>query len=222
MVGMVRGVQAGEGHARDEAAPQVRAQEVSDGGIDEQQRKHEEEERLVRGRDLRALGLLGHLCQDVILQEEGPKLHRQHARKAHESNADDRGINRLEGVELTAQAEENIEEHQGQDVIHEGGCDDGLAEVLLEHPRFPQQAQSDAHTGGCKGSPRRDAVGHEGPAKGHGQQGAENQRQDGAQDSDAARRRAHNLGFLKVEVHAALEDHEPDTCMANQREEVWE
>ena len=97
-----------------------------------------------------------------------------------------------------------------------------LPEVLLQHPRLPQQPQRNAHAGGRQRRARRDAIGHQGPAEHHREQRAHHQGQDGAQEGHTDRRGPHDLRLLEVEVHAALEDHEAHARVANQGKEVGE
>eukprot|EP00428_Durinskia_dybowskii_P045462 CAMPEP_0170337938 /NCGR_PEP_ID=MMETSP0116_2-20130129/70015_1 /TAXON_ID=400756 /ORGANISM="Durinskia baltica, Strain CSIRO CS-38" /LENGTH=484 /DNA_ID=CAMNT_0010591333 /DNA_START=29 /DNA_END=1484 /DNA_ORIENTATION=- len=82
MVRMVVPAQARERHAGDEAAPQVRAQEVRGRGIHEQEAYHDQEEQhLVPARDLRVR--LGHARQDPFVDRPRPELDRGDLRRAH-------------------------------------------------------------------------------------------------------------------------------------------
>mmetsp|Transcript_71867 Transcript_71867/g.171746 ORF Transcript_71867/g.171746 Transcript_71867/m.171746 type:complete len:283 (+) Transcript_71867:726-1574(+) len=223
MVGMMRRIQASERHPSDEASPQVRSEEVGDRGIHKEQSEHEEKEGLVLRRDLRlCVLLLWYPCQNVLGQELWPEIYCQPHGKKHEGHSNDRSVHGLEHVELTPQAEQHVEEHQREDVVHEGCGNDGLAKVLLEDAGLAEETERDAHTCRSQRRPCRDTIWHEGSSKENGQSATNDQWKDRAEDSDAAGRQADDLGFLEIEMHSAFEDHQANTCVADQREEVGE
>mmetsp|Transcript_61191 Transcript_61191/g.189564 ORF Transcript_61191/g.189564 Transcript_61191/m.189564 type:complete len:513 (+) Transcript_61191:77-1615(+) len=226
VVRVVRGLQASEGHTSDEAAPQVRAQQVGDHGVGNQHHDLRQEERLVllQPHPPQACGALvaalGNLWHDHTVDDLGPELHSRNHGTEHEGDANDGCKHCLEQVEVATQAEQHVEQNQGKDVVHEGGRDDGLAKVLLQHAGLAQEPQGDAHARRRERRARRDAVGHHGETKGDKEDGANDERQDRSENSHATGRNANRLGLLKVEVHAALEDHQSNARVADEREHV--
>mmetsp|Transcript_15152 Transcript_15152/g.31717 ORF Transcript_15152/g.31717 Transcript_15152/m.31717 type:complete len:255 (-) Transcript_15152:682-1446(-) len=226
MVGVVRGAQAGKGHACDKAAPQVRPQEMRDGAVEAEKRDlHHEEQLILRQLESpeAACGppLLWGLRQDHPVDQGGHDLHRSRHGSEHEGDADDRRKHHGEEVEFAApQAEEDVEEHQGKDIVHKCGCDDSLPEVFLQDASLSQEPQRDANACGGQGSACRNSVGEEGAAEEHKHDSAGDKRQDGPEHRNGAGRRTHDPRLFEVEVHAALEDHHGHTCVANQCEDV--
>mmetsp|Transcript_4126 Transcript_4126/g.10627 ORF Transcript_4126/g.10627 Transcript_4126/m.10627 type:complete len:313 (-) Transcript_4126:323-1261(-) len=217
---MVRWLQAGEGHAGDEAAPEVRAEVVRRRGVADQQDHHDEEEPLVGGGDLGVLVLVRDGRQELLGDEPGPELDGEDHGDAHEGDTNDRVDHDRHELEVAAQAEEHVEQHEGQDVVDEGRCDDSLAEVLLQHAGLAKEAQGDADAGRCKGSADGDGIGEERLSVEHGEGCASDQRQNGTEHSHDAGLGADNQGLAEVEVHAALEDHHSHARVPDEREEV--
>mmetsp|Transcript_40671 Transcript_40671/g.120611 ORF Transcript_40671/g.120611 Transcript_40671/m.120611 type:complete len:541 (+) Transcript_40671:457-2079(+) len=225
VMGVVGRLQAGERHAGDEASPEVGAEEVRDGAVGNQHEDHQEKEDLIPASHLLRAGTLPGVRrdpgQDLLVDHPRPELDRGNHAAGHEDDADDRLADDIERVELVAaEAEQHIEENQGEDVVHEGGRDDCLSEVVLEHLGLAQELERDADAGGRQGGADRDGVRHQRVAVGHHHAGAREERQEGADDGDNARPGADDLRLVEVEVHAALEDHHGHAGVADQGEEV--
>mmetsp|Transcript_29423 Transcript_29423/g.68401 ORF Transcript_29423/g.68401 Transcript_29423/m.68401 type:complete len:294 (-) Transcript_29423:206-1087(-) len=140
MVRMVRRLQARKGHASDEATPEVRAQQVRDQGVDHQEDDLQEEQQLVLLQadspptcQASIRPAQRSLWNDDSVDHLRPELHGQYHAEEHERNANDGCQDHLEQVELPTEAEKDIEQDQGQNVVHEGGRDDGLPKLLLQH-----------------------------------------------------------------------------------------
>mmetsp|Transcript_48571 Transcript_48571/g.145045 ORF Transcript_48571/g.145045 Transcript_48571/m.145045 type:complete len:243 (+) Transcript_48571:802-1530(+) len=226
MVRVANGMQAGEGHACHEAAPQVGAQQVRDQRIQHQEDDHHQEEDLVLGQadpvqaGGQVVSLVRNHGQQTLINDRRPKLHGCDHSACHEGDANDRVDDRGDDVEVSAQAEEDVEEDQRQDVVHKGGSDDGLPEALLQHACLAQEPEGYADARGRERSAGSNAVWHEGLAESQHQQGAGGEGQDGPDDGDDARRDAHLTRLLEIKVHSALEYHKRHTSMADQREHV--
>mmetsp|Transcript_56313 Transcript_56313/g.158733 ORF Transcript_56313/g.158733 Transcript_56313/m.158733 type:complete len:647 (-) Transcript_56313:156-2096(-) len=214
-------LEAGEGHAGDEAAPEVGAAEVGDQAVPDEQEQHAQEEELVGAAELGLPLLLRHVGEDVLLQELGPELHREEDREAHEGDPDDGGEERVREVEVAVpDAEDDVEEDQRQDVVHERRRHDRLPELLAQHARLAQEAQRDADARGRQRRARDEGVGHDGVPERHHQEGPRDQRPERAEHRDDAGPRPHDLRHLEVEVHAALEDHHGHADVPHQREDL--
>mmetsp|Transcript_56312 Transcript_56312/g.158726 ORF Transcript_56312/g.158726 Transcript_56312/m.158726 type:complete len:647 (-) Transcript_56312:134-2074(-) len=214
-------LEAGEGHAGDEAAPEVGAAEVGDQAVGDEHEQHAEEEELVLPAQLKVPLLLRHVADDEVLQEPGPEHHREADREDHEGDPEDgRQEGALEAEVAVPDAEDDVEEHQGQDVVHEGRGHDGLPELLAQDPRLAQEPQRDADARGRQGRARHQRVRHEGVPVDHRQGPAHDQGANRADDGDDAGPRPHDLRHLEVEVHAALEDHHGHADVPHQREDL--
>mmetsp|Transcript_14924 Transcript_14924/g.37123 ORF Transcript_14924/g.37123 Transcript_14924/m.37123 type:complete len:388 (+) Transcript_14924:122-1285(+) len=220
MVRVVVLIQTGKRHARDETTPEVGAQEVGGCRVDHQHDHHHQEKHLILRADLGARGLRRHTGQDELVDELGPELHSAIHGDQHEGDSDDGRNDHGEEVKLPPEAEQYVEQDEGEDVVHEGGCDDGLPEILLEHLGLTEQAERDADTRRRKGCADGDAVGHQRAAVDHRQDGAGDQRRDRAEDCHDTGLRTDLPRLLKVEMHAALENHQGDPCVADEGEEV--
>mmetsp|Transcript_3008 Transcript_3008/g.7695 ORF Transcript_3008/g.7695 Transcript_3008/m.7695 type:complete len:345 (+) Transcript_3008:232-1266(+) len=220
MVRVVVLIQTGKRHARDETTPEVGAQEVGGCRVDHQHDHHHQEKHLILRADLGARGLRRHAGQDELVDKFGPELHSTIHGDEHEGDSDDGRNDHGEEVKLPPEAEQNVEQDEGKDVVHEGGCDDGLPEILLEHLGLTEQAEGDADARRRKGCADGDAVGHQRAAVDHRQDGAGDQRRDRTEDCHDTGLRTDLPRLLKVEMHAALENHQGDPCVADEGEEV--
>mmetsp|Transcript_17282 Transcript_17282/g.37451 ORF Transcript_17282/g.37451 Transcript_17282/m.37451 type:complete len:460 (-) Transcript_17282:391-1770(-) len=214
-------VQAGERHAGNEATPQVGSQEVGQGGVGNHDEHHQDEQRLVLDRDLGVSSSRRQSRNDPLVDGLRPELNRQAHCDDHESNADDGVDDSGHDIEVAPQAKQHVEQDQRQDVINEGGCDDSLAEVHLKNTSLTQQTKRNADACRSQGGADRNAVRRHGVSVKEHDQGAAHQRKDCADDSDEAGLRADHFGFVEVEVHSTLEDHEGDTCVADESEDIW-
>mmetsp|Transcript_29418 Transcript_29418/g.68372 ORF Transcript_29418/g.68372 Transcript_29418/m.68372 type:complete len:280 (-) Transcript_29418:580-1419(-) len=224
---MVRGVQAREAHASDEAAPEVRAKEVRDQREGHHEHYLQEEQQLILLQadappacETGRLPALRGLRDDDPVDDCRPELHGQTHGEKHERDADDWRKDDFEEIKLPSQAEEHVEQYQGQDVVHKCGRDDGLPKLLLEHARLAKQPQRDANARGRQSGARRDALRHQWAPKRHHQSGPNNQGQNRPYHCDDASRDADDLRLFKIEVHAALKDHQRNSRMTDEREDV--
>mmetsp|Transcript_148894 Transcript_148894/g.361511 ORF Transcript_148894/g.361511 Transcript_148894/m.361511 type:complete len:402 (-) Transcript_148894:218-1423(-) len=224
---MMRWSQACEGHAGDEASPQVSAQQVGDEGVSNQQDDLQQEEHLVLLQlhpppaRLRPVAALRRLGDDEPVDDLGPEFHGANHGNEHERDPDDGRNHRLEDIKITPKAEEDVEQDQGQDVIYEGCRDDGLAEVVLQHTGLSQEPERDAHARWRERRACRNAIGEERPPIDDHENGASDEWQDGAEHGDTTGWKANCLRLLKVKVHTTLKDHQSHACMADKREDVW-
>mmetsp|Transcript_122915 Transcript_122915/g.392913 ORF Transcript_122915/g.392913 Transcript_122915/m.392913 type:complete len:416 (-) Transcript_122915:665-1912(-) len=161
-------------HAGDEATPKVGAAHVCDLSVEDQDADHQNEQELVMHRQLRVLLLVGNASQRPS-NRLGPPTSAQSRGPHHEDDAEDQWEERHEG-DGVLEAEENIVENKRQDVVDEGGGDDGLSEVRLERLGLVQQAERDADAGRRQGGAGGEAV-LEVEAVGHGQQAARDEGQ---------------------------------------------
>mmetsp|Transcript_96445 Transcript_96445/g.201495 ORF Transcript_96445/g.201495 Transcript_96445/m.201495 type:complete len:614 (-) Transcript_96445:97-1938(-) len=213
-------VNASERHTSNEATPQVGSQEVGQGGVGNHDEHHQDEQRLVLDRDLGVSSSRRQSRNDPLVDGLRPELNRQAHCDDHESNADDGVDDSGHDIEVAPQAKQHVEQDQRQDVINEGGCDDSLAEVHLKNTSLTQQTKRNADACRSQGGADRNAVRRHGVSVKEHDQGAAHQRKDCADDSDEAGLRADHFGFVEVEVHSTLEDHEGDTGVADESEDV--
>mmetsp|Transcript_9630 Transcript_9630/g.21220 ORF Transcript_9630/g.21220 Transcript_9630/m.21220 type:complete len:254 (-) Transcript_9630:894-1655(-) len=104
VVRVARRLEAREGHACDEAAPEVGPQEVRDGSVSEQEDHHDEEEDLVATGHL-GIGALGNPRKNKVADDPRPELHGRNHGNGHEGDTNDGIDDRGHDVKVATKAE---------------------------------------------------------------------------------------------------------------------